>query len=241
MRDYLSWDLRVLKQIKQIKRIIIRKLLKLLFCIDYAKTVKQIFFYFWREGGKKSFDIINKSAHKSIKKGICKILCFSIFDLSSYPIFSYNVKDVSVIYKKINGSMNHRLWHASCHTIMIHTWFCDFIGPKYRSQSCDKTRTRIYISAKKKSIDYRTFTINYFLEQEWYLCPLTAVTYMCCIHVYCDIHLWWLYNMLENYKLHHPSNASNDNTRTMQKQLSNKFQAGTAKSAFFCAHTKCKL
>ena len=63
----------------------------------------------------------------------------------------------------------------------------------------------------------------------------------CCIHVYCDIHLWWLYNMLENYKLHHPSNASNDNTRTMQKQLSNKFQAGTAKSAFFCAHTKCKL
>ena len=37
----------------------------------------------------------------------------------------------------------------------------------------------------------------------------------CCIHVYCDIHLWWLYNMLENYKLHHPCN---DNTRTMQKQ-----------------------
>ena len=43
--------------------------------------------------------------------------------------------------------------------------------------------------------------------------------------------------MLENYKLHHPSNASNDNTRTMQKQLSNKFQAGMAKSAFFlCTH-----
>ena len=77
-----------------------------------------------------------------------------------------------------------------------------------------------------------------FLEHEWYLCPLTAVAYMCCIHVYCDIHLWWLYNMLENYKLHHPSN---DNTRTMQKQLNNKFQAGTAKSAFSCAHTKCKL
>ncbi len=52
--------------------------------------------------------------------------------------------------------------------------------------------------------------------------------------------------MLENYKLHHPSNASNDNTRTMQKQLSNKFQfqAGMAKSAFFvCAHAvhKCKI
>ena len=52
--------------------------------------------------------------------------------------------------------------------------------------------------------------------------------------------------MLENYKLHHPSN---DNTRTMQKQLSNKFQAGTAKSAFFCVCThkmqivagKCKI
>ena len=45
--------------------------------------------------------------------------------------------------------------------------------------------------------------------------------------------------MLENYKLHHPCN---DNTRTMQKQcfffLSNKFQAGMAKFAFFfvCAH-----
>ena len=47
-------------------------------------------------------------------------------------------------------------------------------------------------------------------------------------------------------KLHHPCN---DNTRTMQKQLNNKFQAGTAKSAFFCACThkmqivvgKCKI
>ena len=135
---------------------------------------------------KKSFDIINKSAHKSIKKGICKILCFSIFDLSSHPIFGYNVKDVSVIYKKIHGSINYRLWHTSCHTITIHTWFCDFIRPN--------TRTRIYISAKKKSIDYRweywTFTINYFLEHEWYLCPSlllhTCVAYMSIVTFICD-------------------------------------------------------
>ena len=111
----------------------------------------------------------------------------------------------------------------------------------------------LYFGQKKKyqlQVRYWTFTINCFLEHKWYLCPFTAaVAYMCCIHVYCDIHLWWLYNTLENYKLHHPSNASNDNTRTMQKQLSNKFQAGTAKSAFFCACThkmqivvgKCKI
>ena len=168
-------------------------MLKLLFCIDYAKTVKQIFFYFWGKGGRKKkvlIYIINKSAHKSIKKGIYKISCFSIFDLSSHPIFGYNVKDVSVIYKKINGSINYRLWHASCHTIMIHTWFCDFIGPKYRSQSCDNTRARIYISAKKKvSItgEYWTFTINYFLEHEWwYLYPLAAVAYVSVTTFICD-------------------------------------------------------
>ena len=28
--------------------------------------------------------------------------------------------------------------------------FCDFIEPKYRSQSCDNMRTVIYILAKKK-------------------------------------------------------------------------------------------
>ena len=119
---------------------------------------------------------------------------------------------------------------------MIHTWFCVFIGPKYRSWSCANMRTRIYISAKKKIINYRwkywTFTINYFLEHEWYLCPLTAVMY--------NIHLWWLYNMLENYKtdkLHHPCN---NNTRTMQKQcfffLKNKFQVCTL---FLCVHMLC--
>jgi hypothetical protein len=121
--------------------------------------------------------IINKSAKLRVSQfSISQVIPFSVI---------YNVKDVSVIYKKINGSMNHRLWHTSCHTIMIHTWFCDFIGPKYRSQSCDKTRTRIYISAKKKSIDYRweywTFTINCFLEHEWYLCPslLLCTTFIC--------------------------------------------------------------
>ena len=70
--------------------------------------------------------------------------------------------------------------------------FCEFIfiEPKYRSRSCDNTRTVIYISAKKKSIDYSidywTFTINYFLEQEWYLCPLTAVAYMSIVTFICD-------------------------------------------------------
>ncbi len=52
--------------------------------------------------------------------------------------------------------------------------------------------------------------------------------------------------MLENYKtdkLHHPSN---NDTKTMQKQccffLSNKFQAGMAKFAFFlCVHMLCML
>ena len=59
----------IISDLKQIKRIIIRKLLKLLFCIDYAKTVRQIFFLFLRGGkggGKKVLIyIINKSAHKS--------------------------------------------------------------------------------------------------------------------------------------------------------------------------------
>ena len=53
---------------------------------------------------------------------------------------------------------NCRLWHAFWHVITIHcifficiyTWFCDFIEPKYRSWSCDNTRTVIYILAKKK-------------------------------------------------------------------------------------------
>jgi len=47
--------------------------------------------------------------NQPIKKGICKISCFSIFDLSSHPIFGYNVKKdvLSVIYKKINESINY--------------------------------------------------------------------------------------------------------------------------------------
>ena len=115
--------------------------------------------------------------------------------------------------------------------------------PKYESRSCDNTRARIlYISVKKKVLIWLQVRILDFYHKlfPWaWMIPLSP--HCCCIHVCYNIHLWWLYNMLENYKLHHPSNASNDNTRTMQKQLSNKFQAGTAKSAFFCAHTKCKL
>ena len=33
---------------------------------------------------------------------------------------------------------------------------------------------------------YWTFTINYFLEHEWYLCPLTAVAYMSVTTFICD-------------------------------------------------------
>ena len=80
----------------------------------------------------------------------------------------------------MNGSILQ--WHASCHTTTIHTWFRDFIGPKYRSRSCDNTCTVIYISAKKK-----VFTINYFLEHEWwYLYPLAAVAYVSVTTFICD-------------------------------------------------------
>ena len=73
----------------------------------------------------------------------------------------------------------------------------------------------------------------------------------CCIHVYCDVCSWWLYNMLENYKLHHPCN---DNTRAMQKQcfffwVTNFGQEQLSLLFFVCAHIvhvmlhthKCKL
>ncbi len=87
---------------------------------------------------------------------------------------------MSIIYKEMNGSILQ--WHASCHTTTIHTWFRDFIGPKYRSRSCDNTCTVIYISAKKK-----VFTINYFLEHEWwYLYPLAAVAYVSVTTFICD-------------------------------------------------------
>ena len=56
-----------------------------------------------------------------------------------------------------------------------------------------------------------TFTINYFLEHEWYLCPLTAVAYMSVTTFICDDYT----TCLKIDKLHHP--CSND-TRTMQKQ-----------------------
>jgi len=151
---------------------------------------------------------------------------------------------LSVIYKKIHGSINYIDYDTRLVTRprSIHD-FVILLGQNIGSRSCDNTRAVIYISAKKKKywLQVRRILDFYHKLFPWAgMIPLSPHC-CCCIHVYCDIHLWWLYNMLENYKLHHPSNASNDNTRTMQKQLSNKFQAGTAKSAFFCAHTKCKL
>jgi hypothetical protein len=117
------------------------------------------------------------------------------------------------------------------------------LWPKYRSWLCVNTRTRIYISAKKKSIDYRwkywTFTINCFLEHEWYLCPslLLCTTFICDDYTTC----------LKTDELHHPCN---DNTRTMQKQCFFFFeQISSLHSFFVCAHAvhamlhthKCKL
>ena len=94
--------------------------------------------------------------------------------------------------------------------------FVIFIEPKYRSRSCDNTRTVIYISAKKKVLIWLQVRILVFYHK---LFPWAWMIFLsphcCCIHVYCDVCSWWLYNMLENYKLHHPCN---DNTRTMQKQ-----------------------
>ena len=66
------------------------------YSIDYAKTtVKQIFFFIseGREGGKKSFDIIK-----------IKVQNFMFLNFRSL-VFGYNVKDVPVIYKKMNGSI----------------------------------------------------------------------------------------------------------------------------------------
>jgi hypothetical protein len=173
----------IISDLKQIKRIII-------FCIDYAKTVKQIFFYFWGEGGrkKKSFDIINKSA---------KFSCFSISDPSSHPIFGYNVKDVlSVIYKKIHGSINYI---------------------DYDTRLVTRPRSiHDFVILLGQNIDHGHVTILDFYHKlfPWaWMTPLSP--HCCCIHVYCDVCSWWLYNMLESYKLHHPCN---DNIRTMQKQ-----------------------
>ena len=168
-------------------------MLKLLFCIDYAKTVKQIFFLFLREG-KKSFDIINKSAHKSIKKGICKISCFSISDPSSHPIFGYNVKDVlSVIYKKIHGSINYIDYDTRLVTRprSIHD-FVILLGQNIGSRSCDNTRARIYISAKKKIIRILDFYHKLF---PWaWMIPLSP--HCCCIHVLHTCLLWHSFVMI---------------------------------------------
>jgi len=124
--------------------------------------------------------------------------------------------------------------HNSLHFfICIYTWFCDFIEPKYRSQSCDNTRAIIYIFRPKEKVlitgECWTFTINYFPWAWMIPLSLTVIAYMSIS--------WWLYNMLENYKLHHPCN---DNTRTMQKQcffwrINFKF------ALFLCVHVLCVL
>ena len=128
---------------------------------------------------------------------------------------------MSIIYKEMNGSILQ--WHASCHTTTIHTWFRDFIGPKYRSRSCDNTCTVIYISAKKK-----VFTINYFLEHEWwYLYPLAAVAYVSVTTFICDDYTTCLkiINCITHVMIILGPCRNN-----------NKFQAGTAIFFFVCAH-----
>ena len=100
----LSWDLRFINCIKTNKLFLeSKKLLKsLLFYIDYAKTVKkkQIFFIFEE---KKSFDVINKSAHKSVKKGYaCKLFHVSQFSILENFFFLFpSVVSVSFNQKKI--------------------------------------------------------------------------------------------------------------------------------------------
>ena len=71
--------------------------------------------------------------------------------------------------------------HNSLHFfICIYTWFCDFIEPKYRSRSCDNTRTVIYISAKKKVLQVRILDFYHKLFPWAWMIPLslTAVAYM---------------------------------------------------------------
>ena len=141
---------------------------------------------------------------------------------------------LSVIYKKIHGSINYIDYGTRLVTRSrsIHD-FVILLGQIRILESIFRPKKKYWLQVRILDFYHKLFPWAGMIPLSPHCC--------CCIHVYCDIHLWWLYNMLENYKLHHPSNASNDNTRTMQKQLSNKFQAGTAKSAFFCAHTKCKL
>jgi len=153
---------------------------------------------------------------------------------------------LSVIYKKMNGSTNCRLWHAFWHVTTIHCifslciWFCDFIEPKYRSQSCDNTRTVIYILAKKKVLIWLQVRILDFYHKlfPWaWMIPFSP--HCCCIHVYCDVCSWWLYaTCLKIDKLHHPCN---DNMIILGPCgnnaffFSSKFQAGTT-NFFVCAH-----
>ncbi len=147
---------------------------------------------------------------------------------------------LSIIYEKINGSINYRLWHASCHTITIHTWFCDSLG-----QNMDRSHVTIRVPEfifrpKKKYWEHWTFTINYFLEHEWYhLCPLTVVAYMSVTTFICDdyttcLKIIKLINCITHVMIILGPCRNNDFF------LSNKFQAGMAKFALFlCVHMLC--
>jgi len=119
-----------------------------------------------------------------------------------------------------------------CNGTRIATWFCDFIGPKYISWSCDNTRAIIYIFRPKEKVlitgECWTFTINYFPWAWMIPLSLTVIAYMSIS--------WWLYNMLENYKLHHPCN---DNTRTMQKQCFFFWRTNFKFALFFCVCMYC--
>ena len=92
----------------------------------------------------------------------------------------------------MNGSINYidydmhfDMWpqFIAFFHLYIYTWFCDFIEPKYRSRSCDNTRTVIYISAKKVLI-WLQVRILYFYHKlfpwAWMipLFPLIAAAYM---------------------------------------------------------------
>ena len=89
---------------------------------------------------------------------------------------------------------------AFFHLYILHD-FVIFIEPKYRSRTCDNTRTVIYISAKKKVLIWLQVRILDFYHKlfPWaWMIPLSP--HCCCIHVCYNIHLWcWLYNMLENW------------------------------------------
>ena len=132
--------------------------------------------------------------------------------------------------------INYRLWHASWHVTTIHficiyTWFCDFIGPKYRSRTCDNTHTVIYISAKKKYwLQVRILNFYHKLFPWAWMIPLslslTAVAYMSIVMFVCDDYTTCLkfINCITHVMIILGPWRNN-----------NKFQAGTV-NFFVCVH-----